>query len=284
MKMSLFILCCILAICFTMISSTIKRKWIKNSFILYGMLFTATAIMIGFIYVNDHKSVLKVSIKEIIGLEETQYIKPLEPIVSQHMIRDSVQLEAPLIQQLPELPRGCEVTSLAMLLEYNGIEADKMKLAKDVKKDPAEHKVIDNNIHFGNPHNGFVGDMYSFETPGLGVYHQPIAELASEYVGDRVYDFTGGDFSEIIDQLNENHPVWVIINGAYKKLSPDNFITWETIDGPIEITMREHSVLITGYDQEYIYFNDPLAVDQKAPIKDFQEAWIQMGKQAITIH
>lgn len=59
--------------------------------------------------------------------------------------------------------------------------------------------------------------------------------------------------------------------------------TWHTEDGPIEITYRQHSVLVTGYDQEYVYFNDPLNYYHKADIKHFEEAWVQMGKQAITI-
>lgn len=216
--------------------------------------------------------------------KDNRYAQGENALTSEYSIKGSVFLEAPLIQQLPELPRGCEITSLAMLLAYNGIETNKMDLAKEIKKDPTPHVLIDNQVHFGNPHLGFVGDMYSFETPGLGVYNEPIAELAAFYAGaERVHNFSGESFTEIINQLNNDRPVWVIINASYKELPKDQFKVWQTSQGPVEITMREHSVLITGYDQEYIYFNDPLNRETRAPIDDFKAAWKQMGKQAITI-
>ena len=69
------------------------------------------------------------------------------------------------------------MTSLAMLLAHARIKVDKMTLAKEVKKDPTPYEERDGKIYFGNPYDGFVGDMYSFENPGLGVYHGPIREL-----------------------------------------------------------------------------------------------------------
>ncbi len=213
----------------------------------------------------------------------TSVFKDSTPI-SNHPIKDSVLLDVPIIKQLPELPRGCEVTSLAMLLQHAGKDADKLTLARQIKKNPAKMKKINGQIYYGDPNDGFIGDMYSTNQPGLGVYHTPIKELAERYMPNKIIDFTNSDFNQIKKHLSSKRPVWVIINTAYRKLEPSYFHTWITPNGTISITYKEHSVLVTGYDQNYIYFNDPLTgiKNKKAPSADFEEAWVQMGKQAIT--
>lgn len=200
-------------------------------------------------------------------------------------IKGSVIIDAPLIKQYPELPRGCEVTSLAMLLQFAGEDVDKMTLANEVKKDPTPYSVSGGKVYFGNPHDGFVGDMYNLQNPGLGVFHEPIRELAEQYLPGRIIDMTGSDFEKLKIPLSAEQPVWVIINTAYQKISEDLFQTWETPSGAVKVTSKEHSVLVTGYDDQFIYFNDPLTgiKNKTAPIQDFKEAWVQMGSQAITI-
>ncbi|MBU5341966.1 C39 family peptidase [Caldifermentibacillus hisashii] len=200
-------------------------------------------------------------------------------------IKGSVIIDAPLIKQYPELPRGCEVTSLAMLLQFAGENVDKMTLANEVKKDPTPYSVSGGKVYFGNPHDGFVGDMYSLKNPGLGVFHEPIRELAEQYLPGRIIDMTGSDFEKLKIPLSAEQPVWVIINTVYQKISEDLFQTWETPSGAVKVTSKEHSVLVTGYDDQFIYFNDPLTgiKNKTAPIQDFKEAWVQMGSQAITI-
>ena len=283
MLLIMFFLTCTAAIAFMCFGAKSSRKWVRNSFYLYGALFTLVTLGLLAINVQNNDDFIRSAWREV--TKKAELTAEAEPfLTSENRIQDSVHLKAPLVKQLPELPRGCEVASLAMLLQYNNIDANKMTLADQVRKNPRSHKVTDGKVHFGNPNNGFVGDMTSFENPGLGVYHGPVAELAKRYVDpQRVRDFTGSDFSEIIQQLNEKRPVWVIINATYKKLPKKAFVTWHTEDGPVKITKREHSVLITGYDEKYIYFNDPLARETKAPMQPFKEAWEQMGKQAITI-
>jgi len=211
-------------------------------------------------------------------------LEPIVPLIQQYHLEKEVHIDAPMVRQYPELPRGCEVTTLTMLLRHHDIDADKMNLAKEVQKDATPYKVEGDNVHFGNPHKGFVGSMYDLSQPGYGVYNEPIEQLAKQFAGDRVENFSGESFYKILEHLNEDRPVWVITNTTYKKLPKEYFQTWQTPDGPELITMKEHSVLVTGYDREFIYFNDPISgKNKKAPIKDFREAWVQMGKQAITI-
>jgi len=195
----------------------------------------------------------------------------------------SVRMDLPLIEQMPDLERGCEVTSLAMLLQSDGIDADKLTLAEQIKKDPTPFEQDDDGlVHFGNPNRGFVGDMKSFDNPGFGVYHGPIRELAEKYMPGRVIDATGADFADLYSFLDNGIPVWTIVNMDYDTLSEDEFEQWMTPDGPIDITYKEHSVLVTGYDDEYIYINDPLNETDKVEKNSFIAAWEQMGKQAIT--
>lgn len=198
--------------------------------------------------------------------------------------KESILLEAPIISQLPELQRGCEVTSLAMMLNYAGVEVDKLQLAKEVDKDVTPLTWKNGQKYYGNPYRGFVGDMFTLSKPGFGVYHEPIAKLANSYLPGQIINLTGGEFNQIMDYLNKGVPVWVIINTEYRYLPESYFETWYTTEGPVTITFKEHAVLITGYDQESIYFNDPLSniKNRKAPIADFKAAWVQMGKQAIT--
>jgi uncharacterized protein YvpB len=193
--------------------------------------------------------------------------------------KTSEVLDIKLINQLPELPRGCEVTSLAMLLSSANINVSKMTLAEQIHKVP----YMINGV-YGSPYDGFVGDMYSFKTNGYGSYHGPIFNLAKQYLGDRVVDLTDQSFDVILNQIKHGKPVWIISNTHYSYLPDQYWYTWKTSNGDIKVTWSEHSVLITGFDANYIYFNDPLdgIKNRKAPKASFIAAWEQIGKQAVS--
>lgn len=185
----------------------------------------------------------------------------------------------PLIQQLPELDRGCEVTSLAMMLQYAGITVDKMKLANEIKK-------VDfmNDGVRGNPNEGFVGNIYTFSESGYGVYHGPLFQLAKKYLPNRAVDLTGKSIEEMYKSVKAGKPVVMITNATFALLDEDEFTTWKTNSGDVSITYNEHCVVLVGYDKESVYIRDPLddSLDVKVPREDFEKAWVQMGSQAIS--
>ncbi|PRC96620.1 hypothetical protein CQZ91_21405 [Bacillus cereus] len=185
----------------------------------------------------------------------------------------------PFIQQLPELDRGCEVTSLAMILQYAGITVDKMKLANEIKK-------VDfmNDGVRGNPNEGFVGNIYTFSESGYGVYHGPLFQLAKKYLPNKAVDLTGKSIEELYKSVKAGQPVVMITNATFAPLDEDEFTTWETNNGDVSITYNEHCVVLIGYDQESVYIRDPLkdSLDVKVPREKFEQAWVQMGSQAIS--
>jgi len=191
---------------------------------------------------------------------------------------DSIKLDVPLINQMdaPRLYNGCEITSLAMILNYHGVKVTKNELAKKVKTVPLTYS----NGQKGNPNAGFVGDMAN--GPGLGVYNGPVLEVAQKYVGDRAVNLTNHSFDDVLKEVGQGLPVWIITTSSFAPVSV--FQTWNTPQGKINITFSEHSVVITGYDENYIYINNPYGEkNQKLNRASFIKAWEQMGKQAIVI-
>jgi len=208
---------------------------------------------------------------EVEPLQDTQNIK--EPIFP-----NSILLDVPLLNQMdkPILYNGCEVTSLAMILNYNGVKVTKNELAKNIKTVPLTYQ----NGKKGNPNAGFVGDMAN--GPGLAVYNKPVFELAQKYVGDRAVNLTNSSFNDLLKKVGQGLPVWIITTNNFSPVS--DFKTWDTPQGKIDITFSEHSVAITGYDENYIYVNDPYGEkNKKLNRENFIKAWEQMGKQAIVI-
>lgn len=193
-------------------------------------------------------------------------------------VPESKQLDVPLINQMasPRLYNGCEVTSLAMILQYHDIVVSKNELAQNVPTVPLTYE----NGLKGSPNEGFVGDMEN--GPGLSVYHGPIVQLAKKYVGERVQDLTGSEPEVIYEHIAKGLPVWVITTTTFQPVS--NFQTWQTHEGEIQISYSVHSVAVTGYDENHVYVNNPYGEkNQKVGKASFEEAWIQMGRQAVVI-
>ncbi|RYL95163.1 hypothetical protein EWI07_03855 [Sporolactobacillus sp. THM7-4] len=204
-----------------------------------------------------------------------RYVKRLSSTHSPAGIR----LNEPVIGQYPELARGCEVTSLAMLIRSSGKYADKMTLARQIPKVPYY-----SGGYYGNPNDGFVGNIYTFRKAGYAVYHGPVFHLARRFLGTRAVDLSGKSWSSVESQIRKSRPVWVIVTSKYRYIPKSTWATWRTRRGTIKITMHEHSVLVTGFDSHYVYINDPIdkAKNKKLNKSHFISGWQEFGSQAIS--
>jgi uncharacterized protein YvpB len=118
--------------------------------------------------------------------------------------------------------------------------------------------------------------------PGYAVYNGPIYNLARNYAGEEVINLTNHPFTDLLARVYQGEPVWIITTSSFAPVS--DFQTWKTPQGTIQISLSEHSVVITGYDANYIYVNNPYGIkNQKINRSTFEKAWVQMGSQAIVV-
>jgi uncharacterized protein YvpB len=234
-------------------------------------------VIIGVIFFSNDRETIS-SEKEVhTGVVDEKILSEQINVSEDNKIVEEVQLDVPLLNQMdaPQLYNGCEVTSLAMILNYKGIQVTKNQLAQEIVRVPLQY----NSGVNGNPNTGFVGNMEV--GPGLGVYHEPIFELAQKYL--KAADLTNSSFDQLLEEIANGNPVWVITTSTFAPVS--EFETWQTPEGTVDISYKMHSVVITGYDSTNIYINNPYGTkNQKVDRESFIEAWEQMGKQAVVLY
>lgn len=197
-----------------------------------------------------------------------------------------VLIHVPIIKQKPELYNGCEVTTLTMLLNWTGVPVDKMELAKRIQKDTTDLiKDMDGLIvSWGDPNQGFVGDITGLEM-GYGAYHKPVFSLLNQYLPNQGIDLTGSSFTKLLKHMKKEKPIAVWCTSFFKPT--EDWVTWESPNGPVTATFDEHCVLLVGFDltKKVVYINDPLDGSQAKPVplEDFKNSWEQLGNQAVSL-
>jgi uncharacterized protein YvpB len=219
----------------------------------------------------------------------TSYLQIVEGIpsnihsiyLSSHVV--SKMLNVPLINQNPELRYGCEVTSLAMVLNYAGVKVSKMELYKMVKKDPDPIKRAANGdiLHWGNPDEGFVGDMTG-KRAGYAVFDKPIAQLVNHYLPNRAINLTNAPFDKVLQHVSKGYPVVIWTTGDYRL--PDRPESWRHGNQIIHTPLDLHAVVLVGYDQQYVYLNDPLSNRKNVKVNKqrFIKSWHALKSRAVS--
>ncbi|SMQ84339.1 Uncharacterized protein YvpB [Bacillus sp. OV166] len=161
----------------------------------------------------------------------------------------SLKLNVPLINQRPELPTGCEITAVTMMLQYKGVRVDKVTLAKKMPR------------HSSNPNLGYVGNP--FTKSGWTIYPPALMGLVKNYAGS-AKNLTGASNGTIEKQLVNNKPVVVLVSRMHG--------------------FSVHALVLTGFDQSNYYYNDCWTGEKNAKISkaEFNRLWGNQSKRAIS--
>jgi uncharacterized protein YvpB len=182
----------------------------------------------------------------------------------------TVILNVPVVRQNPELPAGCEATSLTMALQYKGIHVDKMTLARKMPYT----KTLD-------PNKGYVGSPYN----GTGYTINPVKlQILAKAYRSKSADMTGSSIAAIEKEVRAGNPVldWFTIGYVdvydlhHYKYQNGHKYWWPQ---PL------HCIVVTGASSSNFYINDPLNGNKNHAITKtrFNQVYIEMGKRALVI-
>ncbi|MDB6223425.1 C39 family peptidase [Lactobacillus amylovorus] len=194
-------------------------------------------------------------------------------------MKQEQKLNVPLENQMPDLPNGCEVTSLSMLMNYYGIKVSKNELAETIQH---VDSFTDGGKYRGNPHQGFVGHM-TIANAGWCVYNEPLYNVARKYTS-HIENITGSNFLSLLKLVSNGHPVMIITTTTFNKVN--NMQTWDTNTGKVNVTPSSHACVITGYSKpkKVVYVNNPYGYkNQPVNWKNLQASYNQQGRQALYI-
>ena len=154
------------------------------------------------------------------------------------------------ICQYPELPTGCEVTALAMVLRFYGLDADKCELS-DKYLDKGKIGETDFRV-------AFPGDPHSIN--GYGCYSKAIVSCAGRFLRDRdsplnVRDISGQRLRDLFVHTAKGIPVliWCTIDlreGYYTR-------QWIINGEKLRWYAPEHCVVLLGEVEGKSVIADP---------------------------
>lgn len=209
-----------------------------------------------------------------------------QPKSSGSTTKSSYKIDVPMILQNPELPTGCEVTSLTMVLNHLGYNVTKSEMASKYLKKSTDFYTQDGVNYGPDPKKEFCGTPFSQNA--YGCFSPVIASTAEKFLNEnpgkkaQVKDITGSTPSTLYNYIKQGTPVivWATMNmdPMYKGQS------WYTESGEFfTFPAREHCLVLTGYDDNNVILNDPLKGITKYSRSLFEKRFAELKSQAVVL-
>ncbi|MGN0690890.1 MAG: C39 family peptidase [Oscillospiraceae bacterium] len=200
----------------------------------------------------------------------------------------SVYIDMKNIQQNPELPVGCEITALTILLNFWGFNAEKCDMAKNyLPISSGRYKYEDGKTYKDSFYDYFIGDPFS---RGYGCFANAIEKAANSYINQHgggyiVKNISGCSPDTLYGYVEDNIPV--LIWATDGMIEPEYYETWYDIDTGEQLDwyLNEHCAVLAGFDidNDTVTLNDPMKGIIDYNINKFETRFAQMHSQAIVI-
>lgn len=185
-----------------------------------------------------------------------------------------------IIYQEPELPTGCEVTALAMILNYYDFDVDKVTLATEYLP------CIDAEDYYGlDMDNYFIGDPTSYW--GLICGTGAIVTAANDYFADcgsswTATDLTGTKPEQLYELIDSDIPVlvWVTIGLEDRDVQEG----WYTEDGRyVDWGTMDHGAVLVGYSEDIVTIADPISGTMVYDRSRFEEIFAEREYRCVIV-
>ena len=217
-----------------------------------------------------------------VGLEST--------LLSEKVYRNSTGTrltDFEIMEQYPELPTGCEITAMTMVLNYYRYNVDKVTMALDyMPKIQAEfYRGEDGRLMGPDLENFFVGDPT--EETGYICGTGAIVTAANAYLTDVGSDMTAvamknAQPEELYDLIDQGTPVviWCTIN-MEDRAETDS---WYREDGTyMEWSTNDHGAVLIGYDEDTVTVADPIYSRITVSRVQFEKIFAERGGQCVIL-
>lgn len=217
-----------------------------------------------------------------VGLESTQISAEVKKSNSGTQLTDF-----DIIEQYPELPTGCEITAMTMVLNYYGYQVNKVTMALDyMPKVQAEfYRSEDGRLMGPDLENFFVGDPT--EETGYICGTDAIVTAANRYLADVGSDLTAAAMKnaqpeKLYDLIDQGTPVviWCTIN-MEDRAETDG---WYREDGTyMEWSTNDHGAVLIGYDEDTVTVADPIYSRITVSRDQFEKIFAERGGQCVIL-
>lgn len=197
------------------------------------------------------------------------------------------QLAVPVVMQNPELPNGCEITSLTAVLNYYGFQLSKTEMTDRYL--PQQNFRNEGNKKYGaDPNKAFTGSPYEKKNATY-VFASPIVKAAKAAIKEnnlslQVTNVSGQSSESILNLLDQGVPVivWVTLDLSEPRKNGGWFI--DKTNKFHEMYQNLHSVVLIGQSDDNVIVMDPLKGYVEHNIQQFFKSYEELGTQAVAIH